>query len=392
MRNLSKWDCYALIKGIKSKREYIQLFTIRRIKAQAYIIYIVSMFSLFTQAQPAYSQAGVLGKNIKALEVGDTIPEVFWKMQLMAVNHSSSDSLINLQTYKSEKLIILDFWATWCGSCIANMPLTHRLESEIEGVAFIPVTFEPKKKVASFIRSNEITSSINVFSIVEDGILNKYFPHQYLPHYVWITTDGIIRAITDGREVNQVNIKRMLASPTKMKLVKPQEMNDKHALLISDDVVDGQLKYYSLLIKGIRPEYTLKFFQRSRNGIVYGRCHTNGTLKSMYALLVNEMLAKKGIYFNMTKDIIINVKEPKYLDFTLSDDDKKDENRQELKYKWEADNLYSYDVILPIDKAPQLYDHILTLLNDSTPYSAKIEKRNIGGKEKFMLVIEDDQK
>ncbi|MGB3106973.1 TlpA family protein disulfide reductase [Sphingobacterium siyangense] len=363
----------------------------RIIRATFLMVLMFHMFSLSALAQSASERTGAEAE-IKPLEIGDTIPDELWQMSFPVVNDPNGKLAIKLEDYKDNKLIILDFWATWCGSCIANMPRTHKMESEIDGIKFIPITFEPKDKSAAFIKTNHITDSLNIYSIVEDKKLSKYFPHKYLPHYVWISTDGVIRAVTEGRQVTFENINRMLTSPNQTKLAKMEEMDKNRAFLLSDDVIDRGLEYYSIFLKGMRPEYTLKFFQRSKNGIINGRCHTNATLKSMYAMATYELLWQKGLIFNTDTDIIINVKEPEKLDFRLTGIDKHNPDRQSIKYKWEEDNVYSYDVILPLEKAPLLYEHVISLINDSTPYNATIEKRTIGDKEKFMLVIRDDQK
>ncbi|GAA0881859.1 hypothetical protein GCM10009120_04550 [Sphingobacterium siyangense subsp. cladoniae] len=329
---------------------------------------------------------------INPLGVGDTIPPELWNTSFLAVNNPKGKSFIKFDDYKDKQLIILDFWATWCGSCIANMPVTDKIESEIEGVKFIPITFESRDKTSAFIKTNHITDSLSIYSIVEDSELKKYFPHKYLPHYVWISTDGVVRAITEGRQVTAEKINLMLTSPNDIGLPKVEEMAEDRAFLLRDDVIGKGLEYYSIFMKGVRPEYTLKFFQRTHNGIINGGCHINATLKSMYGRIIYELLWHKGIIFNTDTDIIIDVKEPGKLDFRLTGIDKRNPDRQSLKYKWEEDNVYSYDVILPLNKASGLYEHIISLINDSTPYHATIEKRMRGANEKFMLVIKDDLK
>jgi thiol-disulfide isomerase/thioredoxin len=330
--------------------------------------------------------------DIKPLEIGDTIPEALWEMSFPTVNHPNGKSFVKFKDYKDKKLIILDFWATWCGSCIANMPRTHKMESQIDGVKFIPITFEPNNKAAEFIKTNHITDSLKIYSIVEDKLLSKYFPHKYLPHYVWISTDGVVRAITGGREVTHSNLTQMLTSSLNTTLPRTKEMDNNSALLLSDDMIKKGLKYYSIFIKGIRPEYTTKHFSRSKNGVLNGMCYTNSPLIWMYANVTHELLLQKGVQFNGTTDIIIDVKEPENLDFNLTGIDKRDPDRQSLKYKWEEKNLYSYDIILPLAKTSQLHEYILGLINDSTPYHATIQKRMIGDKEKYMLIIKDDSK
>ncbi|WP_104382177.1 TlpA disulfide reductase family protein [Sphingobacterium sp. HMA12] len=330
--------------------------------------------------------------HVKPLEVGDLIPEELWDLPLKVVNYPSKREVIKLKNYKNKKLIILDFWATWCGSCIVNMPRTHKLELENAGIVFVPVTYESSEKTVSFIKSNYITDSLDIFSIVGDVKMKEYFPHNSLPHYVWISSDGRVRSITGARQVTSANINRMLDSSNTTNLVMARDVIRTSALLLSNDLDDLGLKQYSVFIKGVRPEYTHRFFERTLNGRVYGRCYTNATLKAIYATIVTEILRQKGVMFNMTTDIVLDVKNPQLLDFEQMGVNIKNPNRQALKYEWEEANLYSYDVIMPLNKSSELYDHILSLINDSTPYEGIIEKLKEGDREKFILIIKDDQK
>lgn len=328
--------------------------------------------------------------SIKPLEVGDTIPEALWNTPLCIVNYPDKQDTLTLNHFRNNKLIILDFWATWCGSCIANMPRNHKLQHDNQGVLFLPVSYEPSEKVSSFIKKNHITNSLNIFSIVDDQVLKKYFLHEYLPHFVWISEGGRISAITEPRQLTQANIERILSSPITTRLPRTKKMEDNSAFLLSVNIRDSGLQQYSIFVKGIRPEYITQKIKKEDKGRVYRKSMINWTLRTMYTDAVGELLRKEGIHFNGTLDVIMDVKNPGELDFSCTGVDNRNPQRQLLRDRWDTDNLYSYDVILPVDKADKLYEHIFDLLNDSTTYNATIERRMVGGVEKHMLVIRDD--
>src|SRR5690606_25869757 len=81
-------------------------------------------------AQSAESRTAEGQTEIKPLKVGDTIPKELWNMPLQVVNHPEGKDTITLNDYRDKKLIILDFWATWCKSCIEGFPNLSRLQKE----------------------------------------------------------------------------------------------------------------------------------------------------------------------------------------------------------------------------------------------------------------------
>ena len=74
-----------------------------------------------------------------------------------------SGELVSLQEDLRGKVVVIDFWATWCGPCIAEMPELKRLYAEYkdEGVEFIGISLDPPneeghKALATFVREDQI--------------------------------------------------------------------------------------------------------------------------------------------------------------------------------------------------------------------------------------------
>ena len=73
-----------------------------------------------------------------------------------------------------EKVVILEFWATWCAPCIAQIPHLNELAEEFsnEPVQFISITDEDELKVARFLKKREMKSWIGLDK--DRSVFNAY--------------------------------------------------------------------------------------------------------------------------------------------------------------------------------------------------------------------------
>ncbi|RYY60275.1 MAG: TlpA family protein disulfide reductase [Chitinophagaceae bacterium] len=112
------------------------------------------------------------------------------------------------------KVLILDFWATWCGPCVSMMPRLDSLCREFgDRVEIVSVGYEGADVVLPFMASRERGRKSGPFSmpmVTGDSVLRGMFPHVLLPHYVWISPDGRVKAITGAEAVNRSGILEVL--------------------------------------------------------------------------------------------------------------------------------------------------------------------------------------
>src|SRR5690606_7376030 len=147
--------------------------------------------------------------QLKPLAVGDTLP----KLPFHQVINYHRDSVM-LSDFKG-RLLILDFWNTWCTACLASFPKLHRLQQQFpEKVMILPVVSYrggSRKKYSEFYKMRrEMGMPIELPSIVEDSVLVQLFPHGALPHVVWIDPAGKVLGMTGGGELKDENIMRLL--------------------------------------------------------------------------------------------------------------------------------------------------------------------------------------
>jgi len=144
--------------------------------------------------------------NYKALTKGDSLPAM---ASFPVLNYKSTT--INLADFK-DRLLVLDFWATTCGSCLEAMPSIAKLQEQFKGhVQVVDVDYEHADYVAAYFSKHPAKKALGLPVITGDILLKKEFPYQYLPHVVWIR-NGVFIGATDGDYLNAINIEKVLAN------------------------------------------------------------------------------------------------------------------------------------------------------------------------------------
>lgn len=136
------------------------------------------------QAQSPKNREAAEGQvEVKPLEIGDTIPEQLWNLPLQVVNHPTGKDTITLNNYRDKKLIILDFWATWCAPCVRSLEQVNELYPDLpKDVQIIPISYENEATVSQFLNNRKW----EIASVSGDKNIRKFFSFQAIPFVVWI--------------------------------------------------------------------------------------------------------------------------------------------------------------------------------------------------------------
>jgi thiol-disulfide isomerase/thioredoxin len=138
------------------------------------------------------------------LSVGDTLPQKHLQFIKTRTNSPLGDG--------GRGIIILDFFATWCTACIRSLPRLDSLQKQFGNrLQIIIVANESSQKIEAFRKRSTQLGNCTLPIITGDSIFKKLFPHISIPHEVWIDNNGIVKAITSDEEVNEANIRSMLA-------------------------------------------------------------------------------------------------------------------------------------------------------------------------------------
>lgn len=317
-----------------------------------------------------HAQAG------QGLGIGDQIPG-----DLMVPEVYDRNLPVKLADMHGNKLLLIDFWATWCGPCVKGLPELDLLRTKFkEKLSVISVTYEPKEKVSQFFGRHPKLAGLSFPFVVNDKALSTLFPHQMVPHIVWISASGKVVAITGKDEVTAINIQKMLDNTT-------SGIREKHDLIDFDFqsplTADHSEKLYSsLLVRTIPGIGSRGYTEANEQG-----------LPPMLSLLRGKLLVRRLTRFNSRiASLFINAgfegklssvnRSRMVLEVKDSSSFFPPSELSHSKYssypQWKDENLYCYELSVP-DHLPasKFYECMLDDLNRYFPFQAAIEKRQM---------------
>ena len=240
----------------------------------------------------------------------------------------------DLFEYKG-KIVILDFWATWCAPCLKSFPHLESLQSEFpEDLQVITVTSDNHSRINKF-----LTKFQTGLPIVIDTTrtIAKHFPHRSIPHTVVLDKIGTIKMITTPEKITKEHIKNILLG----KSVQVKEKKDN---------LDFDPKKHLLADNAIF-QFTITPYQE---GSAMWSSFNNGRL--FFFIFGLNTLHEKVRGFPFSTRTIWDVKD-------------------KSKYRWSKQNAYCLELIAPYKTEEEVLEFILDYVNNNFRLKSRVEKR-----------------
>ncbi|MDN5287012.1 MAG: hypothetical protein JWR38_3286 [Mucilaginibacter sp.] len=241
------------------------------------------------------------------VKAGDPVPDIKFELLNAPVKSTTLSEL-------KGKIILIDFWATWCGACLEAMPHLRQLQAKYPNkLQVIAVTDEKAARIRQYL----ISKPSNLWFAIDTGeLISKVFPHRLIPHTVIVSPEGKLIANTNPESVTAsvidslLNKKKVHLVEKKDSLFTPADIVKKY--FSAEDTIKNRFIMQAGVkgIGGITTTYLQdNFFKRRRVTCV------NADLITLYRTAYNNFP-----YSRMRNEVKVSSRAPLYsLDLIVSD-------------------------------------------------------------------------
>ena len=132
---------------------------------------------------------------------------------------------LDLGALAKKNIVVLDFWATWCGPCQEAMPIIEKVTANFKdkGVLLYAVNVgEPAAEVGKFIADSGLHMNV---ALDEDTAVARAYKANSIPLSVLVGKDGTVQAVHVGLspDLEKELTKELEALTTGKKLVADAE-------------------------------------------------------------------------------------------------------------------------------------------------------------------------
>lgn len=160
----------------------------------------------FLRTITAFALSGAIIQSASAqrLEPGQVAPEI----KLEETVRGPEPTELTLEKLKGD-VVYLEFWATWCGPCIASMPHLTELAKDFEGkdIHFLLITDEKRDRIEKFLKRRDLPGYVVLDT---DKSIFKAYGVGGIPDSIIIGRDGKIVVRDHPTKVNSELLKGIL--------------------------------------------------------------------------------------------------------------------------------------------------------------------------------------
>ena len=126
-----------------------------------------------------------------------------------------SDHSIALSSYRGQKVVLMDFWATWCGPCRMAMPGLQELQEKFKdhGLEILSINQgETAEQVRNFIQRKKYSFHV---ILDQDGAIGGQYGVRGIPTLVLVDKKGVVQWLRVGYSENDDELRQLLERLTK---------------------------------------------------------------------------------------------------------------------------------------------------------------------------------
>ncbi len=282
-------------------------------------------------------------------EVGKKAPEI----HLEKVLNNTGNSQISLSEFKGQKIVILEFWATWCGACLQAMKHLDSLQKKFKNdLIVIPITLEDAATVEKYLQKSKIGLLVGIDA---DSSCFKTYDPQTVPHSVVIDKKGIIVGITRPEEITPRKIQDLIegkAVDFKRKKRINKEKIEQEGKEVTSDVI-----------------FYVKFRKASEDEPAFFKAYRDKARVTASSITI-PMLLQFAYQLPSSKRVVLDVKNAS-------------------QYSFQNAQKYYFDLVVPEFRKKEIYDIMINILKQSLQIDFNIEKRRM--KVKVLTLVDKNK-